>query len=45
MDLGLKNKKAVVLAGAKGIGFAIAKSLKQEDGDVAILARVLKKTT
>ena len=36
MDLTLTNKKALVLASSTGLGFAIAKNLKQEGAKVAI---------
>lgn len=39
MDMGLKNKTAVVLGGSKGIGFAIAKEFLKEGSKVAICAR------
>lgn len=39
MDLGLKNKKAIVLGGSRGIGRAIAHTLAGEGVDVAICAR------
>jgi 3-oxoacyl-[acyl-carrier protein] reductase len=39
MDLGLKNKKAIVLGGSRGIGRAIAHTLAAEGADVAICAR------
>ena len=39
MDLGLKGKKAIVVGGARGIGFAAAQLLAREGCDVAICAR------
>lgn len=39
MDLGLRNKRAIVLAGTKGIGFSIAKNLLQEGAIVAVGSR------
>lgn len=39
MDLGLANKRALVLGGNRGIGFGIAKVLAQEGANVAIAAR------
>ena len=39
MDLGLKNKKALVSAGHKGIGFFIAKRLLEEGAEVSICCR------
>jgi len=39
MDLGLKGKKAVVVGGARGIGYAIAELFAREGCDVAIAAR------
>ena len=39
MDLGLKGKKAIILGGTRGIGRAIAETLAQEGGDVALCAR------
>ena len=39
MDLGLRNLKAVVTGGTKGIGRAIAETLASEGADVAICAR------
>ena len=39
MDLGLKGKKAIVVGGARGIGFAIAQLLAREGCDLAITAR------
>jgi 3-oxoacyl-[acyl-carrier protein] reductase len=39
MDLGLKNKKALVSAGHKGIGFFIASRLLEEGAEVSICCR------
>jgi 3-oxoacyl-[acyl-carrier protein] reductase len=39
MDLGLKNKNALITGGSQGIGFAIAKALAEEGSNVAIGAR------
>ena len=39
MDLGLKNKNALITGGSQGIGFAIAKALAEEGCSVAIGAR------
>lgn len=39
MDLGLKNKVALVTAASKGLGFAAAKELAQEGAKVMISAR------
>jgi 3-oxoacyl-[acyl-carrier protein] reductase len=39
MDLHLKGKKAIVVGGARGIGFATAELLAKEGADVAICAR------
>jgi len=39
MDLHLKNKRAIVLGGTRGIGLAIAETLAGEGADVAICAR------
>jgi 3-oxoacyl-[acyl-carrier protein] reductase len=39
LDLGLKNKNALITGGSKGIGFAIAKALAEEGCNVAIGAR------
>ncbi|MGB3377803.1 MAG: SDR family oxidoreductase [Allopontixanthobacter sediminis] len=39
MDLGLKGKKAIVVGGARGIGYAVAELFAREGCDVAITAR------
>lgn len=39
MDLGLKGKKALVMGGSTGLGFAIAEALAQEGARVAICSR------
>jgi NAD(P)-dependent dehydrogenase (short-subunit alcohol dehydrogenase family) len=39
MDLGLSGKKAVIVGGARGIGYAVAETLVREGADVAITAR------
>ena len=39
MDLKIKNKKALVLGGSKGLGLAIAKTLAQEGAQVTIVSR------
>ncbi len=39
MDLGLEGRKALVTAGSRGIGLAIAQALADEGCDVAICAR------
>jgi 3-oxoacyl-[acyl-carrier protein] reductase len=43
MDLGLAGKRALVLGGNRGIGFAIAKALAAESADVMIAARDTKR--
>jgi len=42
MDLGIKNKVALVCASSKGLGFAVADRLAQEGCKVAITARGLE---
>ena len=39
MDLGLRDKRAIVIGGSRGIGKAIARELAREGADVAIVAR------
>src|SRR4030088_1008183 len=39
MDLGLRDKHAIVTGGSRGIGKAIARELAREGVDVAIVAR------
>lgn len=39
MDLGLSGKKAIIVGGARGIGYAIAEVLAREGCDIAITAR------
>jgi len=39
MDLGLRDKHAIVTGGSRGIGKAIARELAREGADVAIVAR------
>jgi NAD(P)-dependent dehydrogenase (short-subunit alcohol dehydrogenase family) len=39
MDLGLRDKRAIVTGGSRGIGKAIARELAREGVDVAIVAR------
>jgi 3-oxoacyl-[acyl-carrier protein] reductase len=39
MDLGIQGKKALILAGSKGLGGAIAEALASEGVEVAIIAR------
>jgi 3-oxoacyl-[acyl-carrier protein] reductase len=39
MDLGLQGKKAIIVGGARGIGFAVAEILAREGCDVALSAR------
>jgi 3-oxoacyl-[acyl-carrier protein] reductase len=39
MELGLKNKNALVLASSKGLGFACAKGLYKEGANVVICSR------
>ena len=39
MDLGLKNKNAIVTGGSQGVGFAIAQGLAREGCNIALGAR------
>ena len=39
MDLGLTDRAALVTGGSKGIGYAVARLLREEGADVALLAR------
>ena len=39
MDLGLKNKKAIVCGGSKGLGLASARALAEEGASVYLLSR------
>lgn len=39
MDLGLQGKKAIIVGGARGIGFEVARLLAREGCDVALCAR------
>ena len=39
MDLGLKNKVAVITGGSMGIGYAVAKALAEEGAHVALISR------
>ncbi len=39
MDMGLKNKVALVLASSKGLGFACAKELYEEGANIIICSR------
>ena len=39
MDLGLKNKIAVITGGSIGIGYAVAQAFAQEGVHVALCAR------
>lgn len=43
MDLGLKGKRAVVLAASRGLGFACALGLAQEGCDLVICSRSLER--
>lgn len=43
MDLGLKDRVALVCASSQGLGKAIAKSLAQEGASVAICSRNQKR--
>ncbi len=45
MELGLRNKKAIVTGGTKGLGRAITEVLVREGADVAICARQAKEVT
>jgi len=39
MDLGIKGKKALVMGGSTGLGFAIAKALSEEGAIVVLCSR------
>ena len=39
MDLGLKNKKAVICGGSKGLGFASAEALAKEGAALYLVSR------
>ncbi len=39
MDLGLQGKKAIIIGGARGIGYSVAETLAREGCDLAITAR------
>lgn len=39
MDLGLQGKKAIIVGGARGIGYAVAEILAREGCDLAVTAR------
>ena len=39
MDLGLKDKNAIITGGSQGVGFAIAQGLAREGCNIAIGAR------
>ncbi|MEW2121629.1 SDR family NAD(P)-dependent oxidoreductase [Streptomyces sp. NPDC005474] len=39
MDLGLKDKRAVITGGSRGIGLAVARALAQEGAHVALVGR------
>mgnify|MGYP000473090515 CR=1 FL=1 len=39
MDLGLNNRRAIVLGGTKGIGLSVAKMLLKEGAQVAVGSR------
>lgn len=43
MDLGLKGKRALIVGGSTGLGFAIATSLLEEGADVVLGSRSLDK--
>ena len=42
MDLGLKRKRALVLAASRGLGYACARGLAQEGCDLVICSRVTR---
>ncbi|MGL4727759.1 MAG: SDR family oxidoreductase [Bosea sp. (in: a-proteobacteria)] len=43
MDMGLTGRRALVLGGSKGLGFAIAKGLASEGARVALASRTVEK--
>lgn len=45
MDLGLKNRVALVAAASKGIGFAVAQELAREGAGVFLCSRDEKRAT